>query len=159
MFRKSAENEKGKWEMIEFAWKMYKRYEETVNYLFFGVLAFLVNMLAYALAVWVLHADNEKMLLISISTAFAWVVAVLFAYWTNRTFVFKSKVTDKIGIWKEFSAFVGARVVTGVLEQVIMYVMVNLLGIHNMIAKFVCNIVVIVSNYIFSKLFIFKKKQ
>ena len=145
--------------MIKFAWDMYKKYEEAVNYLFFGFLAFVVNMAAYALAAWVLHADDEKVALVLIATSFAWVVAVLFAYWTNRTFVFKSQVKDKGGIWKEFSAFVVARVVTGVMELAIMYVMVDLAGIHNMIAKFICNVVVIVSNYIFSKLLIFKNSK
>lgn len=145
--------------MIKFVWDMYKKYEEAINYLFFGFLAFLVNMVAYALAAWVLGANDEKVLLVLIATAFAWVVAVLFAYWTNRSFVFKSKVKDKEGIWKEFSAFVGARIITGAMELVIMYVMVDLAGINNMIAKFVCNVVVIVSNYIFSKLLVFRKKK
>lgn len=138
---------------------MYKKYEEAINYLFFGFLAFLVNMVAYALAVWVLGADDDKVALVLAATAFAWVVAVLFAYWTNRSFVFKSKVKDKGGIWKEFSAFVGARIVTGGMELLIMYVMVDLAGINNMISKFVCNVVVIISNYIFSKLLVFKKKE
>ena len=138
---------------------MYKKYEEAVNYLFFGFLAFLVNMVAYALAAWVLGANDEKVLLVLIATAFAWIVSVLFAYWTNRSFVFKSKVKDKKGIWKEFSAFVGARIITGLMELVIMYVMVDLAGINNMIAKLVCNVVVIVSNYIFSKLLVFRKKK
>ena len=84
--------------MIKFAWDMYKKYEEAINYLFFGFLAFLVNMVAYALAVWVLGADDEKVVLVLASTSFAWVVAVLFAYWTNRSFVFKSKVKGKEGI-------------------------------------------------------------
>lgn len=145
--------------MIKFAWDMYKKYEEAINYLFFGFLAFLVNMVAYALAAWVLGANDEKVLLVLIATAFAWIVSVLFAYWTNRSFVFKSKVKDKKGIWKEFSAFVGARIITGLMELVIMYVMVDLAGINNMIAKFVCNVVVIVSNYIFSKLLVFRKKE
>ena len=56
---------------------MYKKYEEAINYLFFGFLAFLVNMVAYALAVWVLGADDEKVVLVLASTSFAWVVAVL----------------------------------------------------------------------------------
>ncbi|MDE7014573.1 MAG: GtrA family protein [Kineothrix sp.] len=145
--------------MIKFAWDMYKKYEEAINYLFFGFLAFLVNMVAYALSIRVLGADDDRVVLVLIATAFAWVVSVLFAYWTNRSFVFKSKVKDKEGIWKEFSAFVGARIVTGGMELVIMYVMVDLAGINNMISKFVCNVIVIVSNYIFSKLLVFKKKD
>ncbi len=145
--------------MIKFAIDMYKKYEEAVNYLFFGFLAFVVNMAAYAAAAWVLGADNEKVELVLIATAFAWIVSVLFAYWTNRTFVFKSRVTDKQGVWKEFTSFIGARIVTGVMELVIMYVMVDLLHIHDMLSKLVCNVVVIVSNYIFSKLWVFRKKR
>lgn len=145
--------------MIKFVIDMYKKYEEAINYLFFGFLAFLVNMFAYAAAAWVLGADNDSVVLVLIATAFAWVVAVLFAYWTNRTFVFKSKITDKTGVWKEFSAFVSARIVTGIMELVIMYVMVDLADINDMISKFVCNVVVIISNYIFSKLWVFKKKE
>lgn len=145
--------------MIKFAMEMYKKYEEAVNYLFFGFLAFLVNMVAYAAAARVLGADNEKVLLVLIATSFAWIVAVLFAYWTNRTFVFKSRITDKAGIWKEFFSFVGARVVTGGMELVIMYVMVDMVHVDDMISKFICNVVVIISNYIFSKLWIFKKKE
>ncbi len=145
--------------MIEFIIKMYKKYEEAINYLFFGVLAFLVNMIAYAVGAKVLGADNSKVLLVLIATAFAWVVAVLFAYWTNRTFVFKSKVKNKNEVWKEFLSFVGARVITGILELIIMYVMVDLAGVDNLIAKFICNVIVIISNYVFSKLWVFKKKQ
>lgn len=145
--------------MIKFAMEMYKKYEEAVNYLVFGFLAFLVNMVAYAAAARVLGADNEKVLLVLIATSFAWIVAVLFAYWTNRTFVFKSRITDKAGIWKEFFSFVGARVVTGGMELVIMYVMVDMVHVDDMISKFICNVVVIISNYIFSKLWIFKKKE
>lgn len=145
--------------MIKFAIDMYKKYEEAVNYLVFGFLAFVVNMAAYALAAWILGADNESVELVLIATAFAWVVAVLFAYWTNRTFVFKSKVSDQAGVWKEFSTFVGARIVTGIMELAIMFVMVDLANINDMVSKFVCNVVVIISNYIFSKLWVFKKKE
>lgn len=145
--------------MIKFMKKMYFKYEEAVNYLFFGFLAFLVNMVAYAVAARVLGADNDKVVLVLVATAFAWVVAVLFAYWTNRRFVFKSHVTDQAGIRKEFTSFIGARVVTGIMELVIMYVMVDIADINDMISKLVCNVIVIVSNYIFSKLWVFKKKK
>lgn len=142
--------------MIKFVTDMYKKYEEAVNYLIFGFLAFLVNMAAYNAAAKVLGADNEKVLLVLIATSFAWIVAVLFAYWTNRTFVFKSKFKDKAGIRKEFTAFVGARVVTGIMELAIMYVMVDIFDVDNMISKFICNVIVILSNYFFSKIFVFK---
>lgn len=138
---------------------MYKKFEEAINYLFFGFLAFLVNMFAYAVAAKVLGADNDKVVLVLIATVFAWVAAVLFAYWTNRTFVFKSKVMEKAEVRKEFFSFIGARVVTGVMELVIMYIMVDLADINDLISKFVCNVIVIVSNYIFSKLWVFRKKD
>lgn len=144
--------------MFDFIWKLYKKYEEAVNYLIFGFLAFLVNMIAYAVAAKVLGADNSKVLLVLLATSFAWVVAVLFAYWTNRTFVFKSKVTAKSEVWKEFISFIGARVVTGVMELVIMYVMVDLVNVDDLISKFICNVIVIITNYIFSKLWVFKNK-
>ncbi len=145
--------------MIEFIINMYKKYEEAVNYLFFGFLAFLVNMLAYAAAAKVLGADEDKVVLVLIATAFAWVVAVLFAYWTNRTFVFKSKVTDKTGMHKEFVSFISARIVTGIMELVLMYILVDVIRVDDVVSKFICNVIVIVSNYIFSKLWVFRKKE
>ena len=137
----------------DWAWDLYGKHEEGINYLIFGFLAFVLNYVLYFVFASTLHMHYMA------ATALSWVLTVVFAYWTNRSFVFKSKVKGKEGIWKEFSAFVGARIVTGGMELVIMYVMVDLAGIHNMIAKFVCNVVVIVSNYIFSKLLVFKKKE
>ncbi|NLL78194.1 MAG: GtrA family protein [Clostridiales bacterium] len=145
--------------MIEFVITMYKKYEEAVNYLFFGFLAFLVNMIAYAAAAKVLGADNDKVILVLAATAFAWVTAVLFAYWTNRAFVFKSKVKEKIGVYKEFLSFISARVVTGLMELVLMYVMVDVIDIDDVISKFICNVIVIITNYLFSKLWVFRKKE
>lgn len=145
--------------IIQWIRKLYLQFEETINYLFFGVLAFLVNMGAYELAARVLGADEEQVLLVLVATSFAWITAVLFAYWTNRTFVFKSQLKEKKAVWKEFSTFVGARVVTGLMELLIMFVMVDMCSINDRIAKFVCNVVVIASNYIFSKLLVFRKKD
>lgn len=145
--------------MVGFVKKMYLKYEEAVNYLFFGFLAFLVNMAAYAVAARVLGADNDRVGLVLVATAFAWVAAVLFAYWTNRRFVFKSRVSGFENIRKEFLSFVGARIVTGVMELVIMYIMVDMADVDDLISKLVCNVIVIVSNYIFSKLWVFRKKE
>lgn len=144
--------------LFQFAWKMYKKYEEVVNYLIFGFLAFVVNMIAYEGAAWVIGANKEEPLLVAAATAFAWVVSVLFAYWTNHTFVFKSKVRGK-ELVSEFVSFVGARVATGVLEQVIMFVMTSMMNIDDTISKLVCNFIVILCNYVFSKLWVFKKNN
>lgn len=144
--------------MIEFIKTMYKKYEEVINYLFFGFLAFLINTIAFAAAARVLGADNDKVDLVLIATAFAWVVAVLFAYWTNRTFIFKSKVKNKSDIFKEFMSFISVRVITGLLDMIVMYIMVDIMNVDNLIAKIISNIIVIVANYIFSKLWVFRKK-
>lgn len=144
--------------MFKFAWKMYKKYEEVVNYLFFGFLAFIVNMVAYEAGAWVIGANKDEPILVAIATAFAWVVSVLFAYWTNHTFVFKSKLKGK-ELLSEFISFVGARVATGLLEQVIMYVMTSMMNIDDTLSKVVCNFIVIICNYVFSKLWVFKERK
>lgn len=145
--------------MWDFIWKQYRKYEEIINYLFFGFLAFVVNMAAYWLAAKAIGADKNYPLLVSIATFIAWVVSVIFAYWTNHTFVFKTRVEGAGGLFKEFMGFVGARVVTGVLEQIIMLVMTDIMDIDDVFSKMVCNFIVIICNYIFSKLFVFKKKK
>lgn len=143
----------------DLGWKIYHKNEEVWNYLIFGFLAFVVNMVAYWACAKVIGADKDHAGLVLIATAFAWVVAVIFAYWTNHSFVFKSKTNGLKELWKEFAAFVSARIITGLMELAIMYVMTDMLDINDMFSKLVCNVVVIITNYIFSKLWIFKKKK
>ena len=131
---------------------LYKKYEEGLNYLIFGFLAFVLNYVLYYVFESIFHVHYMA------ATAISWVLTVIFAYWTNRTFVFKSKNTGFSALVKEFISFIGARAATGVLELVLMYLMVDLAGIHSYIAKFVCQVIVILANYFLSKLWIFKKK-
>ena len=137
----------------DFGWGLYKKHEEGLNYLIFGFLAFVVNYVLYFL-----FADTLSMHYMA-ATAISWVLTVVFAYWTNRTFVFKSQNKDFSAIVKEFVAFIGARVATGVLEIVLMYVMVDMLVINDKISKLVCQTVVILANYVLSKIWIFKGKE
>lgn len=136
-----------------------QKYSEMINYLIFGFLSFLVNLLVYMGTVKLLNADNTKIILILFATAFAWIVSVFFAYYTNRIFVFKSKISDKAGVRKEFAQFVAARMVTGLMELVLMFVFCSLLNMGDTVAKLICNVVVIVTNYILSKIWIFKKTE
>jgi putative flippase GtrA len=92
-----------------------------------------------------------------IANILSWIICVIFTYITNRIFVFKSKTRGIKRIFKEFKDFVAARILTLVMENVILFVMIDVLTINNMIAKLVGQFVVIVSNYVFSKLWIFKK--
>lgn len=134
----------------DFGWDLYKKHEEGINYLIFGFLAFVLNYILYFL-----FADAMQMHYMA-ATGLSWVLTVVFAYWTNRTFVFKSQNKDTGSVVKEFVSFIGARIATEVLELVLMYVMVDLLSINDKISKLVCQVLVIVANYVLSKIWIFK---
>ncbi len=137
--------------------ELYKKYEEVINYLIMGVLATVVNLgVKYALLFTILDASNPTQL--QISVIISWIAACLFAYFTNRIIVFKSKSKE---ILKEFISFLSARILTLGMEMLIMFIFVTALGLNSdlwvVIWSIVAQIVVIVANYIFSKLFIFKK--
>ena len=139
--------------------ELYKKYEELINYLVMGVLATVVNLaVKYGLLFTVLNASNATQL--QIAVIISWVAACLFAYVTNRKFVFKSK-SEKI--LKEFTAFVSARIFTLILEMLIMFIFVTLLKLNSdlwvVIWSLVAQVVVIVVNYVLSKLVIFKKEK
>ena len=136
-----------------FCWDMYRKYEEGINYLIFGFLAFVLNYLLYFLFAGVLDIHHL------VSTVLSWALTVVFAYWTNRTFVFKSKNKDAKSLREEFVAFIGARVATELLEVGLMFLMVDCAGLNEFISKFVCQVLVIVANYFLSKLWIFKEKK
>ena len=137
----------------DFGWGMYRKHEEGINYLIFGFLAFVLNYVLYFI-----FADAIAMHYMA-ATVLSWVLTVVFAYWTNRTFVFKSQNRDASAVWKEFISFIRARVATEVLEIVLMYVMVDMAGINDKISKLVCQVLVILANYVLSKIWIFKKSS
>lgn len=137
----------------DFGWGMYKKYEEGINYLIFGFLAFVLNYVLYWAFESLLHVHYM------VATAISWALTVVFAYWTNRSFVFKSKNTQPQTVWKEFISFIGARVATEVLELVLMFVMVDCLHGNEYVAKLIGQTLVILANYVLSKLWIFKEKK
>src|SRR5690606_1991621 len=94
-----------------------------------------------------------------ISNIIAWVLSVLFAYVTNRKYVFDSKAESKSAKVKEMLSFYACRLVTFGIDMALMYVMIDLIKTDDMIAKVIVNFVIIVINYIFSKLIIFKNKE
>ena len=138
---------------------LYFNYKEVINYLIFGVLATIVNLgVKYLLLFTILDAANPVQL--QIAVVISWIVACIFAYFTNRTIVFKSKSTE---ILKEAISFFAARLITLGMEMIIMFIFVTALGLNSdlwvAIWSLVAQAVVIVSNYVFSKLIIFKKKE
>lgn len=139
--------------------ELYKKYEEIINYLIIGVLTTVVNLaVKYALLFTVLNASDATQL--QIAVVISWVVACIFAYIANRKIVFKSKSRK---ILKEFTAFVSARIFTLILEMLIMFIFVTLLKLDSdlwvVVWSLVAQIVVIVVNYVLSKLVIFKKEK
>ncbi|HBF2828333.1 GtrA family protein [Clostridioides difficile] len=128
-----------------------KKHRETILYLFFGAFTTLVNIVSY------LFFTRVILFNFMVANALAWILAVLFAYVTNKFFVFESKRIEIKFLFKEFLSFVSFRLLSGVVEMLIMYVMIDLLFVNDVIVKIFTNIVVIVLNYLFSKMIIFKK--
>lgn len=143
---------------MKFIKDMYKKYEEIVNYLIVGVLTTIVSLgVKWGLLFTILDAKVAIQLQIAVVTS--WIAAVLFAYFASRRFVFKSKNKN---ILKEMLSFFGARVTTLLMEMVIMWFFVNLLKLNSdtwvLVWTVVVQILVTIFNYVFSKLFVFKKK-
>ncbi|HBG0707024.1 GtrA family protein [Clostridioides difficile] len=130
-----------------------KKHKETILYLFFGAFTTLVNIVSY------LFFTRVILFNFMVANALAWILAVLFAYVTNKFFVFESKRIEIKFLFKEFLSFVSFRLFSGVVEMLIMYVMIDLLFVNDIIVKIFTNIVVIVLNYLFSKMIIFKNKK
>jgi putative flippase GtrA len=133
--------------------EIFQKYKETILYLIFGVLTTLINIATYALCTRILGVNYY------ISNIIAWFVAVLFAYITNKFYVFESKSIEYKYVIKEMLSFMSCRVLSGVIELVLMFVMLNLLLINDFIVKVITNIVVIIINFILSKLIVFKNKK
>ena len=133
--------------------KLWNKFKEYFLYLLFGGLTTVVNYAVYIpLASW-LKMD------VLIANAIAWVAAVAFAYITNRKWVFESKNTGLKAILKEIGEFVLGRLITLGLEELILFVFVDILGLNEIIFKLVASVVTIIVNYIFSKFIIFKKEK
>lgn len=135
--------------MIETLWNKFIN-RETISYLIFGILTTIVNYVVFELC----SLINIHYL---ISTLIAWALAVMFAYITNKLFVFESKSWKKEIITKELTSFVACRIISGLFDVGFMALAVEIFTMNKSIAKLVSNVFVVIANYIFSKLFIFKK--
>ena len=124
--------------------------KEILLYLIFGVLTTVVNIVVYYISAELLDIHYL------ISNALAWFLSVLFAYITNRKYVFNSHNENVI---KEMISFFGSRLATGVLDMTLMWALVNSHLLNDMISKIVVNVIVIVLNYVLSKLVVFKSNS
>ncbi len=134
--------------------ELYKKYKEIINYLIFGVLTTLVSLVVYYASV-LTFLNPENSIQLQIANILSWIAGVTFAYFTNRKYVFESKEKNKL---KEASKFFLSRVTTLLMDMLIMWLGVTILHGNDKIIKLISQVVVIVGNYIFSKLFVFKKK-
>ena len=132
---------------------LYKKYAEIINYLIVGFLTTVISLAVYYLCVFTFLNPNDNIEL-QIANVISWICGVIFAYFTNRKFVFESKEENKI---KEASKFVSSRIATLLIDMAIMGIGVSLLHFNDKIIKIFSQIVIIVLNYVFSKLIIFKK--
>ena len=134
--------------------ELYKKYKEIINYLIFGGLATVVNFVSYYIFARTLNVDEV------ISSGLSWFCSVLFAYVTNKLFVFESKKNTKKEVIKEMVSFFLARIVSGALCDVGTFaLMVKVFNINDIITKIVTQVMVVIVNYVFSKLIIFKKDK
>ena len=134
--------------------ELYLKYKEIINYLFFGGCTTIVNFISYYIPARIIGIDEV------ISNSIAWCISVLFAYVTNKIFVFSSKKENLVGILKEMFSFIFARLFTGALCDIGLFaLMINILGINDIVSKITTQILVVILNYVLSKLVIFKKQK
>lgn len=130
-----------------------EKYHDVIPYTVFGVLTTLVNILTYWLFAHFLHIS------IMTSTVLSWVLSVLFAYVTNRKWVFRSDAAAARAILREMSLFFSCRLATGALDWLNMFLFAKTLGWNDVWVKTISNVVVIIVNYAASKLLIFRHRE
>ena len=135
--------------------ELYLKYKEIVNYLIFGVLTTAVSLVTYYICVYTV-LDPEQAVQLQIANVISWILGVAFAYVTNRKFVFESNEKNKL---KEASKFVTSRIATLLMDMAIMFIGVTLLKLNDKIIKLVSQVVVIVANYLLSKIVVFNKGE
>ena len=141
------------WGFLKRFYPVYVQYKEILLYLFFGGLTFIVSIASYAF--FELAAGFTPL----IANVFSWVLAVSFAYITNRIWVFEDTASGLGNIIREIASFFGGRLLTLAIEEVILLVGIVVLMLNSILVKVIAQIVVIVLNYFISKLFIFNTKK
>ena len=148
--------------------KIWDKFHEFIMYMVFGVGTTVVSWASFALFTKIVPTFTVVGITVDHTTSanvLSWVCAVIFAYVTNKLWVFESKSWHPSVAFKEFLLFVSSRLATGVIEWVGLPILMaigfdqSILGIEGMLAKILVSVIVIILNYVFSKLFIFKRKK
>lgn len=138
--------------MMTKIFKKVKKYEEIIRYGFFGVLTTILNFTVF------FYFDSVLGSPYLFANFLAIVLSILFAYITNKKFVFRSQTHSFKQSFYEFVNFVSLRLVSAVFDMISMYLLIDGVGMNTNISKMLTQIIVVISNYMFSKLFIFKNK-
>ena len=133
--------------------ELFNKYKEVINYLIFGVLTTVVNYVSYLILAKVFNVNYLA------STVISQIISIIFAYVTNKIFVFESKTTTTKELIKEMVSFFGFRGISLLLDMAFMYIFVDLLKLNDAVMKLVSNVLIVIANYVFSKLFVFKKEK
>ncbi len=129
----------------------YSRYKGIIKYVIFGTVTTVLNVVTYHLLYSIFKAPN------TLAVVIAWIISVAFAFVTNKLFVFESKSWDKKVAKKQALDFLVCRILTGILEVALMFLLVDILRLNGTVMKLITNVIVIILNYIASKFVIFKK--
>lgn len=144
---------------LNFLANFYKDHIEGMRYLICGGLSTVVNIVSYAIGAYTIFGGiQEDVLRVTVSDSFAFVVALIFAYWVNKTIVFNSKCENIKALIKEITSFTTCRLVTQAISLGMMNLAV-IISMNDVVMKIIANIVVIILNFILSKLIIFKKDK
>ena len=135
--------------------KMYEKYGELVRYVIVGGLTTVVSLGSYYICV-VTFLNPDIAVQLQAANVISWICAVSFAYITNRKYVFLSKNNKWL---PEAVRFVGARISTLVIDMLSMGLFVSVLGINDKVAKIIVQFIVFALNYLFSKIFVFRKEE
>ena len=133
---------------------MKEKYGEIVRYLIVGILTTVVSLVTYYGCVFT-FLNPENALQLQVANVLSWIIAVTFAYITSRIYVFQSKQEN---ILREMAAFYSSRLLTLFMDMAIMFIMVTLCRVNDKLAKLVVQVVVTVANYVFSKIFVFRRE-
>ena len=139
--------------MIRAISNLIRKYKSMIAYLFFGACTTLVDVAVYYLCYRILEFKNIPSVILS------WICAVIFAFITNKLFVFESRSFAASVLLREAVSFFGCRLLTGLLDIAVMYVAVDLMDWNATAWKLISNVLVIILNYVASKLIVFQKKK
>ena len=129
----------------------YKKYKEILLYLFFGALTMIVSIASYAICNLTFGINAL------VANIISWILAVMFAFYTNRIWVFQAQTNLIRDFLKQMASFCSGRIVTLIIEEVILFIFITCLHYNSMVIKVIAQVVVVILNYVISKLWVFRK--